>query len=65
MKKHISRLELARKDCHVIGFAEGLNVTKEIALLKLREAIDAKKIIILKSESVIFDIIESIGSIDK
>ena len=65
MKKHVSRLDLERANSHVVGFVEGLNVTKEITLQKLREAINTKKIVILKGENVIFDIIVSIGSIDQ
>ena len=65
MKKHVSRLDLERANSYVIGFVEGLNVTKEITLQKLREAINTKKIVILKGENVIFDMIESIGSIDQ
>lgn len=48
MKKHVSWLDLERANSHVVGFVEGLNVTKEITL-----------------QNVIFDMIESIGSIDQ
>lgn len=65
MKKHVSRLDLERANSYVVGFVEGLNVTKEITLQKLREAINTKKIVILKGENVIFEMIESIGSIDQ
>ena len=65
MKKHESRLELERKSSYLNGFVEGLNGTKEIALREIKEAINSNEIVISKGESVLFDIIESIGKIDK
>lgn len=65
MAKHESRLERERATFHTMGFVDGLTCTKEIIITNLQQAIENGTIVVTKGKQELFDIIESVGKVEK
>ena len=65
MGRHESRLTREKKTSQTMGFVEGLECTKEIITKELKDAIQNGTILISKGSDKLFDIIDSVGRIDK
>lgn len=63
--KHESRLERERKTQHTMGFVEGLECTKEIISNELKDAIQNGIIVIEKGADKLFEIIDSVGKVQR
>ena len=63
--KHESRLKRECQTYKTIGFVEGLNCTKEIIINELKDAIQNGTIVIEKGSDKLFEIINSVGEVQK
>ncbi len=64
-KEHESRLERERNTAHISGFVEGVEATKEIIIKELKDAIQNGTIVIERGADKVFEIVESVGDINK